>query len=602
MSPRTPRTRQHARLAAVFHKRLEHDLAPWRSRPDDTFAAPVIGSPGHVKKAHLFTRRDWWPADLTLPITVGEVLDLVDVATPGWPDEMAAEVRRCAEALVVPPLLDAVLARRAVAERWPWPADGFSRPGDPWWLFRMMAIAELRRALLSSGDLNRRWAYGPVEDGMVWPYWPGEAAPLDVARWARSELDRHLGGKPTALELAEHAPWGGTESPEGDYWPGGGLALLYLAERELRPRAPTMALLPVEPPTVRLVTSMAGAHPSVLNRRATLTREPHGGEPIELLFSWPEQGDEDTQLRLPLTPPGAGVLTAVSCRFGPAAVRDVLALYLFTWAARAAAKEPIWWWPDEHLALCGLDDQTGRRRRLHTLWEDLHTATLTAKYEHGRPLTGPVVARLATDGAATELRFHPALYAGVTREDGRRGSYYWPIPVDLLRLAADRSAGKVHVLAALLGAQWRRVWDPDNPGDTVARVGAKRLADGMTLDRTRGHERRAGETLETSLDAAVSCGLVERYEVERGRLSDLSAMLRIWPVATGKIERPPWIPATGGDLVRWMDTERLTAAAVGKLLGENPTTVRQWRSRYRNRPLPAGARRALRLHLWGPSE
>ena len=470
-----------------------------------------------------------------------------------------------------------------LVDRWPW-NDGRNDPHELGWLYLLVS-----------------WCRELPKGEPVPLMWPAEAAPADVHEWVRVALNRHEPGK--GDRLAE------TTGPDAVRFPlwgldflslsSGGLALLYLAETELGPRAPTMGLLSVERAPVRLATSLAGAHPGDLARGATLE-----SDPTELVFSWPEQGDDESQLRLPLTPPGAGVLTAVGLRFGPAAVRDVLALYLFTWAARAAANEAVWWWPDEHLEICGLDDQTKHRRRLADLWADLGNARLRARYKHGRPLDGPVVSTIASAGGAYLLQFHPALYRGVTKTDGKPGDYFWPIPVGLLQLEADRSHGKVHVLAALLGAQWRRKWKADDPESAVARVSAGHLADSLALDRTRGHRSRAAETLRASLEAGKRCGLIERYEVERGRISDLSAMLQIFPTGPvgGKIERPKWIPATGDDLVRWMDTERLTASAVGELLGEKPATVRQWRSRYQGRPLPTRARRALRAVRWGAFE
>ena len=519
---------------------------------------------------------------------IGKALDLVAEGAPVIVAATADNLLGAVGELLAPHTHEAAIMR--LVDRWPW-TDGREEPRERNWLYLLIS-----------------WCREVPSSEPVPLAWPAEAAPVDVHQWAQGVLNQAEPGRGdrfakrvSAMSLMRVRALYGVLSwkSEGMTISGVGLALLFLAAAELEPRAPSMGLLSVERAPVRLATSLAGAHPGDLKRGATLE-----SEPTELVFSWPEQGDDESQLRLPLTPPGAGVLTAVRLRFGPPAVRDVLALYLFTWAARAAAKEAVWWWPDEHLEICGLDDQTKPRRRLARLWARLGNARLRARYKHGRPLDGPVVSTIASDGGAFLLQFHPALYQGVTKTDGKPGDYFWPIPVGLLQLEADRSHGKVHVLAALLGAQWRRKWKADDPEGVVARVSAERLADSLALDGSRGHRSRAAETLLASLEAGKRCGLIERYEVERGKISDLSAMLQIFPAEPvgGRIERPKWIPATGDDLVRWMDTERLTASAVGELLGEKPATVRQWRSRYQGRPLPTRARRALRAALWGAFE
>ena len=71
--------------------------------------------------------------------------------------------------------------------------------------------------------------------------WPGEAAPLDVARWVEPRLSRlsrlHAA---MARDLVEMSGLGGLGSVtvDGARYPAAGLALLYLAERACRLVAP----------------------------------------------------------------------------------------------------------------------------------------------------------------------------------------------------------------------------------------------------------------------------------------------------------------------------------------------------------------------------
>jgi hypothetical protein len=93
--------------------------------------------------------------------------------------------------------------------------------------------------------------------------------------------------------------------------------------------------------------------------------------------------------------------------------------------------------------------------------------------------------------------------------------------------------------------------------------------------------------------------------LERGDLDHLTGVLRATPGETARtvverraIERPAWLPATGGDLARWLATAGLTSQEAGRLLGLPAPAIRRVCSTHRGRPLPTNVRAALRRHLW----
>jgi len=363
---------------------------------------------------------------------------------------------------------------------------------------------------------------------------------------------------------------------------------------KIEPAAPTVALVSVETVPVRTIASLVGAHPQVRDG---------GAEVVGLEFRW----KDGSQLELALDSPGDSLLTAIESKYGSGAVRDLLVLYLLTWTARAPAGESLWWWPDEHLETVELARSAENRRRLLAWLDRMSRSRLRAVYRKGKPLVGPLVTVSLTDTRAYRLHLHPALYQGVTKHDGKLGKWWWPVPMAVLRRRADRSAGRIHALAPVLGQFWRLDLGRANRGDREpeARIGVERLADALNVrGRTRrGRDSRAAGTLRRTLQVAEDCELIGSWRVERGELDRLTGTLIATPgalsltAARGQLERPAWIPATGRELIEWTSSLGLTSADLGEALDRSSATVRGWR-RYGDRPLPAQARAALRGLLW----
>lgn len=574
-----------------------------------------------------------WPPDVPLPLTAGDALDLVESEADRMAAELAEGIAYFARELVLPELVDAVLAREDVGERWPWPEDWPERPGgpgsvNPGWSALDVLLGDLHpaKALERSAERGHVGAR-PMEGGDLRRYWwPGEAAPLDVARWARDALNRLESGRGDGeAEKAEaglillHRPF---VAPSGAVLPGGGLALLYLAEREARkgegarPAAPEMFLVSVEAPAVRTMVALGGGHPKALGGGG-LTVRGDPGDPVRLTFKWADRDPTQLDLEdLVELPPGAGPLVAVARAFGDAAVRDVLALYLFTWAARAPAGTGVWWWPDEHLEVVGLNpgDKSNLRRRRELL-DRLNRSRLEAHYQTGAPLDGPVVGEMLRDGTARLIHLHPAMYRGVMTPGGDLGSYWWGMPVELLRLPADRTAGRVHVLAPVLARSWRAAWSDQKrkrqAAAPEARIGTRKLARMLAIKGTtgegkrKGADARAAKTLQVSLDAAVKCGLVGAWRVKRGDLERLTGT--VYATAGGQtvdllrgggVPRPARLPATGGELDRWRQASGLTFDEAAAVLKIHRGTLGRVVYSHRDRPLPPSVRGALRRYLW----
>lgn len=150
-----------ARLDALLAE-LRAEVAP---HPDALLALPMPAEGGRgaadairASRADAFTEgllagKYALTGSTSRPLTVGDALDLVERARAEVVAEVVAEIERCADALVEPKLRAAVLARGEVVARWPWP----------------------------------EWAL--VLDLLTAGYWPGAAAPLEVARWARDGLN-----------------------------------------------------------------------------------------------------------------------------------------------------------------------------------------------------------------------------------------------------------------------------------------------------------------------------------------------------------------------------------------------------------------------------
>lgn len=544
---------------------------------------------------------------LTPPVaTIDDAFQLLHDSIGPITTEAAQQITACARTFIDPKLLEAALRQDLLTSCWPWPRAGNATNTTQ----AMTALYCLRVASLT--DEHGAQTDKPLLTTLRGE-WPPDVLPLDVAQWAKETLNQTSPSGKAGDLLLRLASDGLQLVDPGDLTldhdtyvdlQATGLALLYLAEHRAKLAVPApfqMSLVAVDPPPVRTITSLGGTHPQTLSDSAKLFfQDPN--DPTRLDFTW----DDGSQLELELYPASCGPLVAVSYKYGIAAVRDILALYAFTWAARANARESLWWWPDEHLELVGLANSKDNRKRLKTWLDAMTRCQLTVRYKTGSPLTGPLVSVIATDGSAHSIHLHPALYRGVTGDDGRWSNKWWPVPMALLRMPADHSAGKIHVLAPVLGSMWRASLAKGNP-HPVARIGTKRLAkylaSGYRIDRDC--DPIAAKRVEKTLEAGKQAGFINDWKVERGSLDRFTGVLVATPgkqatevLDTGDIPKPAWIPQTGNDLKRWMHALGISSVEASTLLGIPDRTLRRARSDYGDRPLPPRIRKALRTYLW----
>ena len=576
-----------------------------------------------------------WPEGLPWPLSARQALDAVSGARELLADWIAADIDAAVAALVKPDVHAAALASPDLVAGWRWPlltaamGNGAERCGPSY------------GPRLALGRLVRSWAadLDPVDVGR-WP--DGALSHRSVAEWAREPLNRLHPAKPSDFKAylgldpeAFAALYPGNPAlgdillvdveaygeilhipvlRQASGWPvelhRTTLALLYLVERKTGHTLPgaygPTFMLDATDPTRRTMTSLAGADPTLLpnsrtGRTGAVTRL--DDEPTTLVFSW-DDGTSQT-LELPFDEPIAA-LSAVANRYGDKAVADLLVIYALAWA-QCGKPSDLWWWPDEHLAMRGLANSKENRKALTDLFERLSRTKLEARYADGGKLSGPILATTLTDGTARKQSLHPALYTGIRAPDGdKRGNRWWPAPIGLLALPADKSAGKVHALAVVLASIFRaRLKDKEV---SAAKVCSRKLCDnlGITWRTDRPTDSRAGEQLARTLDAGKACGLMASWLVERGGdLSNPDALVCIEPgeaarqIVTGErgTPFPTWIPSTGEELALWLRKQGKSAAEAGRDLGIEERTMRR-AAAYGDRPLQPDVRAALRRRLW----
>ncbi len=204
-------------------------------------------------------RLEGWP--LTLPCTVGEALDYTRTHAENLIQDVAAEIRATAEAVIPDETLRrAVLARDVVTKHWP---------------LAIHAANPVRRPLqcLKLAASESAWPEGEPRAGSLGSPWiHPDAAPGDVARWAREGLnaltdpewmhpwtvpdERNEDGTPGPAR-----PWGDALLREAEGRGGDGFAAVYF----IRFASGSHAAQPGDP---RIVYTSAGLALIFLAERA----------------------------------------------------------------------------------------------------------------------------------------------------------------------------------------------------------------------------------------------------------------------------------------------------------------------------------------------
>ena len=438
-----------------------------------------------------------WPADLPLPLTLGDALAAVKQRRADIAADLAAELERCARALVDPVLVAAVLSRGgALAEDWPWPDGGAGGRA----LFALIGgagigdrdNARVNRVLVRGGGIASTLG---IFGRQAW----------NVACWAEPALNRVSPGFGTEQRnMAErYGQMGGLTVLDGDgnahRYPAPGMALLYHAEQRVREglRRPVVAI------------DAGRSHHNLLTGWRDNPRDGrrHRAAPAELSF---EAGRVElmlpghpVQLTLPmeeLAGLSEGAIRLLRDIRGAKGLRHWCALQRL-FSVEGGRQGWVRWTLNEHLTAMGYQKNTREdpEKRAEAAAEvELLTRMELVVYDasniarHRAPLllVGDRFERLAGSAwrlEGMELRANDLLYAGVRdRDTGKLGSNWWPVPVELAQIDHVRH-GYAHALGMILAMRFR--WDAGD-GRGATRLTGRKLLD---LAGIRYTERRAAE-------------------------------------------------------------------------------------------------------------
>lgn len=442
------------------------------------------------------------------PLTLGNVLDLADRDRDGLATDLVAEVEWWARDLVKADLLAAVLARPEPVARWPWPTSSAGGAA----LVRLMRT--LREPAPNEPAPNEPAGDGGPE-GRGW-WWPGEAAPLDVARWARNGLNRTSGPARVGDELVDIAERHGFLAflPAGGP-PPAGVALLYLAEREVREglRRPAVAV-DAGRTHHELMVGWKDV-PRDGRRHASAPGEVDfvGGR-IELMLP-----GHPVQMALPMAGQSVseGAVHLLRELRGPKGLRHWCALQRL-FSVEGGRRGWVRWTLDEHLAAMGYRKNTSedaaKRAELAAEVEKLtqmelvvYDASNVARHRAPLLLVGDRYERLAGSAwrlEGMEIRVNDLLYQGVRDpKTGEIGTNWWPVPIELAQIDHVRHSYAI-ALGMLLAMRFR--WDAGD-GRRHTRLSGRKLLELAGISYTDHRAAEAWTKLERELGELERIGM-----------------------------------------------------------------------------------------------
>lgn len=574
-----------------------------------------------------------------LPVPKKDVANVLKESSEELAQVIAADITAGVNALVPKESRDLVSRRKDLGQQWPlYVAHGRmpakvsnGRPLTPWvalWLARQLEP-------------------GTVPQDIVGIDWPPTVAPVDVAEWVAGQLqgpeqDRwrdmqdlvRMGAHLPALAIFPthdprnvDCPWptGCTcEAKEagldGGFLcvPPGGLALLYIAEKtaqQIKPKRFDQMLLSSTRPSVRCATALRGAD-AIDNCRPHRVQEE---TEFKVTFKWAGTGvKEPQQLELSYAGnPDDDPFLQIRYVYGDAAVRDVLGYTALSWAAGARAGQGSWVFIDELLELCGLKDNKDNRKAVRDRLTRFNKTTMTVTTNEPagrvktkgkrkpRSVSQALVTSTSTAAegeAKSAVRYavrvepHPALFWGITREDGSAGNKWWSSPIGLL--SAPSSSG-VHTASIIACNLWRGSMTRGNDKPR-ARIRLREFADRLGVDQVHsgisGKEKRAADYIRRTLDVMKETGIASDWSHDGGDFDHLEGVICIWPGLVGPPNRPGWIPATGTELKGWLKRHGLTQKQLADMIDVSAAAIKSSVAGGFI-PISPGVRRALRMFL-----
>ena len=507
---------------------------------------------------------------------------------------MVDEIELLSDALIGKRYREAVLARPEITAHWPWPCHLVYSDGVP-------PPYESGGVLI---ELMQRATKIRVEKAY---YWPGAAAPGDVAHWAEKRLNK-LGkdGKADKLgsilvDLTRQGRFlidgylSRKPSAEQPTWirvSATGLALLYVAQLEVteNQRRPFIAI-DSSPHHDSLIGSWRASQAGEIEG-PTITKDNIAR--ISLIGS-----ERDVQLQLPI--PNAGpqsfsqqLINALCEVKGQRGLRHwVTLLALFAPGRRGYTR----WMLDEHLIAMGVSEDWRRKRsfreKVAREVEALTHLELSVEFKNdqgdtyvvNRPLLlrdAKLYEKIEGESYLEGIQLQPNewVYGGVRKENGQIGKLWYPAPIELAQVN-ERKWPSVIPLGLHLAIRFR--WDTFHKTQKFTRLSGKRLLTYASIEVKPGEPGRAWGRLEKTLNKLVEIGLIGEY-VWSGKPWTNATMYDIYPaqrlvdVAERKLLPEEVIdipPATGGELKVWRKSRGLSQKAAADKLKVGIATIKR---------------------------
>jgi hypothetical protein len=594
-------------LERLFHQSNALEARWWERANDDPWARAQMGHPdidGTVVQFQpgivVSQLVEWQIPDNIVGISVSNAVDAVHENRLKLAERAAAHLRAIVDLVLPSGFAGDVSSSQQLLVRWPWPlATGTStETRSNWALLRALLDASARGGpVVLHGSLM-----------LVRDKWP-KVEPQDLARWAGPKLGN---AAPEVLKslrrAAKHEP-----VPGGRVMPGGfsfetaggreiwlstvGLARLFQAAKRIAnsDEHNVVEAYPVSADRIarRITTVLVGGSPESLERDGAETHSTDKG----VRFTWAAPR-MTVQVRLG---------TTIDGRIGNALVRNLMGLVVLGWAGRAtpAPTDMYWFWPNDLLWIAGMKATDESRQAVMDSLHVLSNIMLKADYPDSGFLRGPLVTVGETDGTATLVHVHGALFRSVVNEQGLAGPYWWAVPRSIFGAPANGHAGRIHAFAQVLSGVLRPQIGRRRSGELRFRMSGERLSGllGVKRRQDRAFDRRAAKILYRTLEAAKEFGIIESWWTQ-GDLAQPGCVVTAKPIAPnidqfGALPRLPVLPATGDDLQRWMANHGHTSVRASTLLGVPGSTLRRLMVSHAERPLPSSIRDAFRRLLWG---
>ena len=404
--------------------------------------------------------------------------------------------------------------------------------------------------------------------------WPAAAAPLDVASWSRRAFTKALGKAEAARVLTVTEILGIMPSWKG--WDSIGLALLYLAEREVEAGQKRGAVAIDASRNHRAL--IAGIRSKGPTPTKVVSNETYR---FELL-----NPGQSVQLTLPgiVHSAGGAIVDALRrMKDGAAMLRHWCALQRL-WSIEGGRQGWVRWTLDAHMEAMGVDRRhVDQRARIAAEVEALSKLELVI-YNETRTVSVSAPLILVGErwklheGAESklermELRINDRLYDGVRdSKTGKLGKNWGTIPAELAHVDHVRFP-YAHGLGMLFAIESR--WDAGD-GRRETRISGLKLLERANIK----HDKREWKRLEDTLRELVHRGVIQEPEWDGVPWSNAGiCVLRpaawiedrtVRKLIPAEPYRKADLPLTGAELAAWRKSRGLSirvAAAVLKVTG-----------------------------------